>query len=455
MMTIILPSCRTDSELQQNVTEKTPETLAVINKLALDVEDLDQTDASKVAMIYNRGNNTRSRSAKTVKNVITIADDKGEPCIYAVNFNEDGYLLVSATTRFYPVLADVERGEYTDTMPETGQRIVIDGMLRNIRLAKEDKYDFNCQPLWSRYLESEKPDFSTRTSSDYNEEFNNWYASQAYGDYRIRKLTDCRGILPDNVYAEFVSAAQTEDLWEGTQYSWQNTAYVVERTTEKVTEIGPLLRTRWAQDRSFNTSGYEALGCVTVATGQIMRFFKQPTSFDWDSMPDTYGNETLATFLAQLRSELGVSSGGSATDGDAVRVLKSYGYQVSHKDHSASEVYSYLRNRRKPIYASGQRSDNITTGHAWVIDGLYHHEVEASYTLYRLSDVWYPDFKYDKAEAASPWINYSDVSTYHMNWGWRGAHDGWFQDDRIEITNSSGEKINYSKLRKEIYVNNY
>ncbi len=302
----------TDSEIQKGINPETTE--------------LTAEDAKIVALMYNCENNTRSVTHKDVKNVVAIRDEKGEPSIYAVNFNKDGYILVSATTRYYPILAEVEHGEYSLSMPETGQQIVIGDMLSNIKLAKDNKYDFNCQPLWCKYIETEIPEMTTRTSSDYNEEFNNWYASQAYGNYRIMKLKSCKNILPDNVYAEFVSAAETEDLWEGTEYSWQNTAYVVERTTENVDNIGPLLKTHWAQGGTFNNSGYEHLGCVTIATGQIMRFFEFPESYDWVNMPDDFGNGVLANFLTSLRFELGVSSGGSASIGDAERVLKSKGY---------------------------------------------------------------------------------------------------------------------------------
>lgn len=253
---------------------------------------------------------------------------------------------------------------------------------------------------------------------------------------------------------DFVSAAKSEDLWEGTEYDWSNTAYVVERTTDKVTNIGPLLSTKWRQTGSYNTSGYDALGCVTIAVGQLMKFFKHPASYNWNNMPNDYANETLTSFLSKLRDELNVSDGGGAYYPDAERVFKNYGYQISKKSHNASQVFTHLSNKKRPIYAGGQRSNNIFKGHAWVIDGLYFHEITTTYTLYRLSDVWYPEFKYDTAENATPWTTCSQTTLYHMNWGWGGNNDGWFIDDRIEVP-LDGEIVNYSYDRKEIYIENY
>lgn len=470
---IFVASCSNDFNLYLtdldtgNKTDQTGENVS-IEKLSTDIEDLTQSDAAIVANLYNLYNSnkdkTRSSSPKTLKSIVPIKDASGENAIFAVNFYEGGYIFVSATTKFFPILAIVEDGEYSNTMLESGQNLLIDDMIENIRLAKEGLYDFNCHVYWNQFVSENDYLYLTRSGDDgfsdaytdmYWEAYGDFLESQDYGNYRIYKLTDCKSSLPDDVYASFVHAAQSEDLWEGTQFSWENTAYVVERTEEQLIRIGPLLSTKWDQKGTFNTTSYDALGCVTIAVGQLMRFFEQPSYYNWNNMPNSEGNETLCGFLSKLRNELKVSSGGSAQDSDAKRVLSNYGYNVTHKSHDASEVFKYLRDKKKPVYASGQRSNNIFKGHAWVVDGLVHHFTNVVYTLYRLSDGQYPYFKYDNAEAADPWNDCTTMTLYHMNWGWGGYLDGWFYDDRIELTFPDGDKRNYSKMRKEIYINNF
>lgn len=452
---LVTISCNNESAPEMSVDNSLSKE-ASIEKLPSDIEDLSLSDAETVANLFNNKSTTRSQQEKTIKNVIAINGKDGNPAIYAVNFNEDGYILVSATTKYYPILATVDHGEYSDDMPDTGQQIVIAGMLDNIELIKSGKTDFDCRPLWNKYINGNKPAIDTRASDDYQQAFNEWYNSQAYGDYRIMKLTRCGGILPSNVYSQFVSAAQSEDLWEGTEYSWNNTAYVVERTTETSNTYGPFLNTTWGQNSQYNTSGHAKLGCVTVAVGQLMKFFKRPTSISWDYMPNKLEqyetSPVLTDFLAKLRGELGVSEAGGATIGDAKRVLTSYGYNVTQNDHMESKVFSYISTKRRPLYARGQNDNG--DGHAWVIAGAYQHTTNISYTLYRLTDTKYPQFQYDKAEAADPYNNYSHVYSYYMNWGWNGTGNGWYSDYYIVPSGVSGD-CNFKNHRKELYINNF
>jgi len=450
---IALTSCNDDIECALSVSssDNQCDKISSLEKLPANIKNLTAADAEILTKIFYTDIKTKSTFKKNIQDIIPIKDENGITAIYAVNFIEDGYILISATTSFFPVIAVVEHGKYRKESLNTGEEIVLGGIIQDIKLAQEGKHDFNCQPFWSKYLASDNLPKNTKTSDDYKEEFDNWYASQAYGNYRITKLVNCRNTLPDNVYSEFVNAAQTEDLWEGTEYSWENTAYVVERTTETNINIGPLLKTHWNQNGTFSNDG-KYLGCVTIATGQIMRFFEYPLTFSWNSMPYDYGNEALRYFLAKLKSEISKDDNGSAKIGDAERVLKNYGYSVIQSDHDTSKIYNHINDTKTPVYARGAKGF-LQTGHAWVIDGLYHSEYNVSYTLYRLSDAWYPKFKYDKAEAATPWNNYSAFTRFHMNWGWGGQGDGWFFDNNIAVSlPGESEKRNYHYDRKELYI---
>ena len=319
-------------------------------------------------------------------------------------------------------------------------------MKENITLARKGKYDIRSSSLWSRYIASDAPSAATRTSSDYMTEYNNWYASQTYGDFRIMKLINCKNTLPGDIYSAYVAAAQSEDLWEGTEYSWEHTAYVVERTTEKTTTVGPLLKTTWNQESPYSADG-KLLGCVKIATGQIMKFFEYPSTFIWSNMPLSGATNDTRAFLARLKVELRVDDSGGATINDAERVLKSYGYSVEKKDHDGNSVFSHILKYRTPVYARGVDTSK-NEGHAWVMDGIKYSERYITYTLFRLTDTAYPDFKYDEAENADSFTEYSFLSSnFHMNWGWGGSSNGWFYDNLIAV--GSG---NFNDSRKELYI---
>lgn len=88
------------------------------NKISKDVEILSKEDAMSVAAIFADANLTRSGS-RQVRNVVAINDETGNPLMYAVNFDE-GYILVSATRKYFPVLAEVESGNFDTETTGTG-----------------------------------------------------------------------------------------------------------------------------------------------------------------------------------------------------------------------------------------------------------------------------------------------------------------------------------------------
>lgn len=451
---LVTISCNNESAPEMSVDYSLSKE-ASIEKLPSDIEDLSLSDAETVANLFNKKSATRSQQEKTIKNVIAINGKDGNTAIYAVNFNEDGYILVSATTKYYPILATVDHGEYSDDMPETGQQIVIAGMLDNIELIKSGKTKIDCIGFWSPFKESAKKYKKTRTSDPrYNDylcaldEFTEWVNEQDDANYY--KLVDCRNILPSRVYSEFVRAAQSEDLWEGTDFSWENTAYVYEKIYEDEYHEGPFLTTSWNQEGSYNTSGYPTLGCVTIAVGQLMRFYMRPSNIEWEKMPSSGATSTLTEFLKKLRTELKVDAEGGSYINDAERVLKSYGYNVSKMDHNENKAYSQLYNNKKPIYSQG---DSGKAAHAWVTDGAQVKSITIRYVLYRLSDTAYPEFEYVAAENADPFDKYGDACYYHMNWGWGGNRDGWFMDGNIAIPGMDNS-YNFRYNRKDLFINN-
>lgn len=432
-----------------------------IQMLPSNIQDLSASDAQKVAQIFinksrTRGNDLLLSESTEVKNTVPILSHNGSIAMYAVNFKNGGFMIISATTSFFPILAVVENGEYNNSGYLEVAENYIEDLAEKVMLAKTGELKIDCTIEWSAYKDFESTTPSTRASDEYLNALYSWMEEQNYGTYRIYKLKSCKDLLPEKVYNEFLQAVKSEDPWEGTEYSGENTAYVVERTTENLINVGPLLSTNWNQDnKAYNISKPDKkvpTGCVTIATGQLMRYFQYPSTFAWNNMSTGggYHNTELDNFLTTLRAQLGVNDDGGASIDDAERVLKGYGYQVTKQNHDVAKVFNELAYRRKPVYARGQKGA-LQGGHAWVIDGLYHSESTVKYTLYRLSDVHYPEFKYTDAENADPYSNYTSLTMFHMNWGWGGGGNGMFMDSNITVTLQSGTH-NFYYDRKELFL---
>ncbi len=248
--------------------------------------------------------------------------------------------------------------------------------------------------------------------------------------------------IPTNVtywlscYAEFYKQLNMNTFMQGVQSLELNTD-----------EIFPLLgEIQWGQDVPYNnlcpTKGRTKTltGCVATGMAQIMKYYEYPEvasgiiqyvtntnrihinedlskrRFDWDNMQSNYSksySQMQADAIAQLMYCCGVSvnmdydvesEGGSGAyqyslvkayvhnfgyDKDATYLMRN---QCSTKDWHQIMI-NELKNGRPINYAGQSLSSG---GHSFVIDG------------YRISEEnSYPD--------------------YHINWGWDGQCDGYYQ----------------------------
>ena len=214
------------------------------------------------------------------------------------------------------------------------------------------------------------------------------------------------------------------------------------RISGLMADVAPLLTTTWDQGFPYNAycptlNDQTALtGCVATAMAQIANYYKYPTTqvpnlaaytsttnkinvsawgattFDWDNMLDNYSGTytdaqkkavaTLMRYCGQAaQMDYGFSSG--AYNGDALYAFKEkLGYQsnaefksaVSYSINSWEDlIYKEIRDGRPVYYSALNGNDDgpQCDGHAFVIDGYQ-----------------------------------SDGNYFHVNWGWGGACDGYF-----------------------------
>lgn len=221
--------------------------------------------------------------------------------------------------------------------------------------------------------------------------------------------------------------------------------------------VAPLIKTKWHQEAPFNNDVQKdangkpyLVGCVAITMSQIMRYYKYPAAgkgsntysmngetltadfsaspYQWDKMLLSYDKgkytDEEAKAVSELMRQVGISVNmdykpgfsSSYTKSAQNALINNFGYnpdmnRYTRNYYSEQEwmdmVYKELSEQR-PIYYSGNDSkwDN---GHAFVIDG------------------------------------YNAEGQVHVNWGWGGYQDGYF-DIGILAPKNSGDYSYYQDM---------
>ena len=217
-----------------------------------------------------------------------------------------------------------------------------------------------------------------------------------------------------------------------------NSSQASTKALSSAVKYGPFVYTKWDQAyvgvnpdtlsvfNKFTPNHYPA-GCVVIAVAQIMLSTLHPFSLTADSYycnssdmltvahytsPSYPGTTSAQIQVGKFVHHLGASSllcgvhyAADGTSGDAdgaKRALEAFMYNnvVKRTGFGSSNQAIATENIRqgRPVYLSGKPEGVIFNGHAWVLDG--------------------------------EWGNY-----YHVNWGMRGAHDGYFTKNVFHMTN--------------------
>ena len=249
------------------------------------------------------------------------------------------------------------------------------------------------------------------------------------------------------------------------------------------TSIAPLLTTTWNQNLYYNSMcpydetyhEYSVTGCVATATAQIMKYWNYPangygshtynhntygtqnanfgtTTYEWNNMPNSLSNNSTATeinAIATLMYHIGVAIemnyGVSATGGSNGHSYSTLGDINASSQHALVKYFKYSPdiqvlskaeysddewdsvliselNQNRPILYSGR---GAMGGHSYVCDG------------------------------------YNQYGMFHINWGWGGYCDGYYEMGTLNPTEESViENSTYSFNLKNVAIigirpNNY
>lgn len=420
-----------DNQLRSSVIAS--EKAAYTTKVTVD-------DAKKVAELFN-GTKADSRSAKVIKEIQVVKDENGTPSMYVINFaNNKGFVLVSATRNFLPVLAYNNEGNFT--IPEdnvNGLGLWMKKAKQNVCIADELPADSTAKfrSEWKKYEEQSGVDFveSRSAASELDQ-----YAIQLTSQWQQNgvewcSLEDAQDFLPAAQYQAWSElAAGAIDL------SYQDVNYLTYSfVVTEVTDTGSggidnFIFTNWNQMGGYNdriqaeNSGKDyPAGCTTIAMAQIMRYHQYPTTYNWSLMPYDFATTTTADFIYDVAENIDVKYGidGSSANIDKVKnALLKYGYSSNVKiiNHDADLVRTELNNYR-PVYMKGEKDGN---GHAWVASGYNILRNSTNYKLYVPVQNASIDFPYKNIENYLG--NQVNVVYFYMNWGWGGFNNGFYND---------------------------
>lgn len=427
-------------------------------KISRDINILSTEDAITLSNLFHNNHITsKSNCSKVVKNVIPINDDSGQTLMYAVNY-DDGFMIVSATKLFYPILAIVDHGTYTNST-NSGYDVIMQELIELVQLVLSGDLTLN-DTAWATYEENIIPPTNkTKVSDSYTEVVDRYISEWNAAGYNVYYLDEQPEKMPDDLYESFCDTAIDYDRVD---HNYMECSFIVEYDYIQTTSIGPLCQTSWGQERPYNfafTDPDFKLGCTTVAAAQIMKTLEYPAYINWDAMPNyvetNVNNRILSNFLANLRSNIYVDAFGGATITDANYALKfDYGYNTDNGwdleivNHSSAFLTPSLK-KGIPILMTGSDVSS-DLGHAWVCDGYRSSHFYTKYSLYVIP--MGSDEIEDLENADEVDIFTQSQFFYHMNWGLYGYYNGYYLDNNIAFRHD-GVSINLRNNREDLILN--
>jgi len=311
---------------------------------------------------------------KKIKSIKIIYDKKNLPAIYIMNLDPTGFVIVSGTKKESPILAFSENNIFS-----------------------LEKTKNNGLKQWIKIIKSKISYLRENATAETNDSITvQW-------DYLAPPIGD-------------------EETVPGPTVNEQ---------------VGPLLQTTWGQGARYNdlvpylgcsntSNGRALVGCVAVATAQVMRYWKYPYStYNWDIMPNitypwdspTEGTNEIAKLMrdvgAALNMQYGCDNGSSAYTGDVPGVLVNvFGYPsvISYVSYNPNTVVDQLQYGSRPVIMRGT-DGALYSGHAWVCDGYKRNR----YVTIHNPGTYY---EYETYTFTLPYFS--------MNWGWNGYSNGWY-----------------------------
>jgi hypothetical protein len=405
-------------------------------------------DAIVVAQMFSSNENKAMTKApsRAVSNTKTLETPEGEPLMHIINFTDDcGFVVVSATTNYTPILAYSERGNLV-VEEDSPVSFYLNEIGKDVVYYKQQPLDsvLPFRQQWRNYEKKELITCPDTKSGDItslvNSYMNQWYAA----GYDYYPLSNAQAYIPSDVYSDFVSTAEREANpdFDYMDYSFVTIGYSYLPSST----YGPLIGSTWGYYYPYSNSYSEFMGCGTIALGQIMYYYNYPDgAWDWDNIYSSTGTTDTRALLYYIKNNINPFGGSNSATVFNAAFLSASGYSKDLITHNNTRVANSIINNH-PVYMSGLDSDDLSSGHAWVCEGYQNSgNTNITYTLWVIDIDSYPS--YDYVAIASSFSATNPPDFYYLNWGWFGDYNSWFVQDNFRPY-SNGPS--YSSLRLDI-----
>lgn len=444
LLLILILSCSESFEHDENSSTAIETAIPLVSPQKINQKKvlISSGDAQLVASIFLKKGNTSATRNVNQSQVSTFYDEEtGNPLIYIVNFsNNNGFVIVSASKKYYPVLAFSTTGtinpntesaaqlylkEYKEAVKEA---VLVDGDSLRTKYALQWAMFEQTSPTLTRSLPNE---LLPQIQAEINRK-------QAMGYTHLGNISAAASFLPANDYQALLN--EMRDVTDP-RYDYMEVNQFFIKSYDYET-VGPILQTNWGQGSPFNVdavNGYA--GCVPIAVAQIAYYHKYPNRYNWDNIPSnptSIDNTDFTYFIKDIRNLCQVTYGIEGTSSNiefARDAFSALGYNASIVNYTNSTIRSSIISGN-PIYLHGVNSYNI--GHAWVCDGYMDKKHEASISFIPSANDPRFEFEYNpgsifadyNTHAYSPaWVlNGQYGEFFHMNLGWFGNSNGWFRE---------------------------
>lgn len=396
-------------------------------------QTISADEAVLVAQLFNSNDNTLKTkvSNRIVSSTQTLESSDGEPLMHIINYEkEGGYVVVSATTNYVPVLAFSEKGNLI--LAEKSPAVFyLKEIGKDVSYYKEQPDDSvkDYRQMWKSYESSVQLDYPQTKSGDItslvSSYINQWYAA----GYDYYTLSNAQTHIPSDIYSSFVSIAEKEANpdFDYMDYSFVTIGY----TYVSSTTYGPLIGSSWSQHYPFADLTDDPCGCGSTAIGQIMYYYSSPEGdWDWDNIYASSGTEDTRLLIHYIKSHISPLGGYSSILIYNSGFLSQAGFSHSLISHNNNRVSSSIMNGM-PVYMSGEVNNNYFERHSWVCEGYQSPAFMISnYTLWVIDIDPYPSYDYISVAGDNTTATLQP-SYYYMNWGWGGSYNGWFLSDDV------------------------
>ncbi len=471
----LLSGCSNDAISEPEIVEVNNPLSKVYLSEINDNPSVTLQSINNIVSRFNPANNSRALDTRIIQDITPVKNELGDTLMYVVNYaGNAGFIIISASKDYDPVLAYSDEGNFDlSKANDSGLGMWLDNEKFNLsNVSKIDpttREKFNA--MWRnldvsrRQIDLTSDSRSVDIGSMINAQIRQWEQEGC----EVYRLEDFRSTsqfqsFPYDVQQNFL------ELPRGYAYAYfggvYNTSFVVKRSSGNNTRVEPLCKTQWGQTYGFNkyVSGYDSehpefwpLGCVAVALGQILKVHQYPTTISWGDMNNYFPTDVTSRFLKQVAVsadvEFGKEESGSNIDKAKKALNDTYHYNARKIDHfingiTNSDVSRNLDNGY-PVY---MRGEDTSTGkrHAWVCDGYDSYYSRWSWELWCLEatpEGYDPSAFYNIDTYNDP-TEYASIS-FHMNWGYFGNSNGFFNDHYISFS-LSNTIYNFAKNRQDL-----